>query len=291
MVYLEDVDLGRLDLECDDGFVVVSFEVGFPEAREVVQPRSLADGVFDDSRYLGPRLITVTVRMRSGGCNPLGTSQQLVDQVMAYLSPRRRPRLVWSVQRDVTEYRSTVVRGFDAPLLIDAKAYPTVIFQFVSAGSFLEEPDETCFTADPNVPAVETGRDYDLTFDRQYAPGGPTDSIFVFNPGTVPANWTGTILASANQPNIVVNGYAMRFNANGGVNLIAGQTLNIDTQERTILLNNDPDESRYDRVNFEDWSWDDMLLQPGLNVIRFNGTGAWFNNLTRLQICTRGAWL
>jgi len=291
MVYLEDVDLGRLDLECDDGFVVAAIEIGFPTSREVVRPRSLADGVFDDSEYLGPRLITVTVRMRSGGCDPSGTSQQLIDQVMAYMSARKRPRLVWSVQRNMNEFRSSVVRGFDAPVLIDAFAYPTIIFQFVTTEAFLEAPEETCFIANPNVPAVEEGRNYDLTFDRQYAPGGPTDSIFVFNPGSAPANWTGTILASADQPNIVVNGTAMRFNANGGVNLIAGQTLNISTQERTILLNNDPTESRYDRVNFEDWNWDQFLLRPGLNVIRFNGTGAWFDGNTRLQVCTRGAWL
>lgn len=291
MVYLEDVGLGRLDLECDEGFVVASIEVGFPESRQVVRSRSLADGLFDDSRYLGSRVITVTVRMRSGGCDPKGTSQELIDQVMAYMSPRRRPRLVWSLQRDINEMRSTVVRGFDAPVLIDAYAYPTVVFQFVSSGSFLEAPEETCFIANPDIPATETGRDYDLTFDRTYSPGGPTDSIFVVNPGTVPADWTGTILASANQPNIVVNGYPISFNANGGVNLIAGQTLNIDTKERTILLNNDVQESRYDRVNFEEWTWDEVLLQPGLNVIRFNGTGAWFDINTRLQICTRGAFL
>jgi hypothetical protein len=291
MVYLEDDDLGRLDLDCEDGFVVSSFEIGFPLTREVVRGRSLSDGVFDDTRYLGSRVITVVVRMISGGCDAPGTSQSLIDEVMPFLSPRRRPRLAWSLQRDPNEMRSAVVRGLNAPVLINQRAYPSVVFQWVTVDSYLELPDETCFIANPNIPAVEQGRDYDLTFDRTYAPGGPTDSIFVINPGTAPANWTGTILASANQPNIVVNGTSMSFNANGGVNLIAGQTLVIDTRERTILLNNDPNESRYDRVNFEQWSWDDVLLRPGLNVIRFNGTGAWFDVNTRLEICTRGAWL
>lgn len=291
MIYLEDDELGRLDLDCDDGFAVLGFEIGFPAVREVTRGRSLSDGVFDDSRYLGSRVITVTLGMISGGCDAPGTSQSLIDQVMPYLSPRRRPRLSWSLQRNMSELRSAVVRGLNAPIVINQRAYPALVFQWVTVDAFVELAQETCFINNPNEPAVEQGRDYDLTFDRQYLPGGPTDSIFVVNPGTAPANWTATILASANQPNIVVNGTAMRFNANGGVNLIAGQTLNIDTRERTILLNNDPNESRYDRVNFEDWSWDDLLLRPGLNVIRFNGTGAWFDGNTRLQICTRGAWL
>lgn len=291
MLYLVDDDLGRLDLECGDGFVVANFEIGFPLVREVVRGRSLADGLFDDTEYLGSRVITVTVRFDSGGCLSPGTSQDLIDQVMPYLSPRKRPRLVWTLQKNVLEERSAIVRGLNAPVLINQRAYPTVVFQWVTIDSFVELPVESCSILNPNEPAVETGRDYDLTFDRQYAPGGPTDSILVVNPGSAPANWVGTILASANQPNVVVNGTAVEFNRNTGVNLIAGQTLVIDTKERTVLLNNDPSESRYDRMNFEDWVWDDLLLQPGTNVIRFNGAGAWFDMNTRLQICTRGAWL
>lgn len=291
MLYLLEDTLGRLDLECGGGFVVANFEIGFPLVREVVRGRSLADGLFDDTEYLGSRVITVTVRFDSGGCNSPGSSQALIDQVMPYLSPRKRPRLVWSFQQDVLEERSAIVRGLNAPILINQRAYPTVVFQWVTIDSFLELPVEACSILNPNIPAVETGRDYDLTFDRQYAPGGPTDSILVVNPGSAPANWVGTVLASANQPNVVVNGTAVEFNRNTGVNLIAGQTLVIDTKERTVLLNNDPSESRYDRMNFEDWVWDDLLLQPGTNVIRFNGAGLWFDVNTRLQICTRGAFL
>jgi hypothetical protein len=291
MVYLEDDDLGRLDLDCDTGFVVAGLDIGFPVPREIVRPRSLADGIFDDTRYLGSRIVTVTMRMMSGGCDPVASSQTLIDQVMPYLSPRKRVRLAWSIQRNMNEVRSVVVRGYDAPVLIESRAFPTVAFQFVSVGAYLELAQETCFIRNPNLYTPEEGRDYDLTFDRQYVPGFPGDAVVVFNPGNSPANWTATILATAIQPRIIVNGTIIETNRNGGVTLIAGQTLTIDTEDRTAFLNNDPTLPRYDRLNFEDWSWDDLLLQPGVNVFRFNGVGAWFDINTRLEICTRGAWL
>jgi hypothetical protein len=289
MMYLDDPDLGRLDLECVDGFVVNSFEIGFPITRDVVRGRAVSDGVFDDTRYLGARVITVTVRMMSGGCSPVGSSQTLIDKVMPYLSPRRRPRLVWSLQRDVNEMRSAVVRGLNAPVLIGQKAYPTVSFQWVTTDAYIESPVETCFLVRPSDPPEEEGREYDLEFDREYLPIPPIGGFFAFNAGNAPAHWRATIGASATDPVLTVRDKQLDFSRNGGVALITGQTLVIDTQERTILLNNDPNESRYDRVNFEDWVWDDLLMQPGSNLFRLQGSA--FDSSTSLEVCWRDTYL
>ena len=135
----------------------------------------------------------------------------------------------------------------------------------------------------PLNPAPEEGREYDLTFDRVYVPTPPVGGVYVYNAGTAPADWTMTLTAAMTNPTVTVRSTDMIFNRNGGVTLLTGQTLQIDTRERTILLNGDPTLSRYDRVNFEDWVWDDLLLQPGLNLVRLQGTG--FNFSTRLTIC------
>ena len=291
MIYLTEDTLGQLDLDCIDGFVVAELEVGFPSERAVVRNRALGDGTIDDTRYLGARAITVTVRFDASKCDISRSSQSLIDQVMAYMLPSKRPRLVWTLQDPSSEIRSAVVRGVDAPVVINQPRYPAVVFQFVSIDAYLERATETCTTRDPNEYLPEPGRVYPLTFDRVYPPGTPTDAIIVVNPGNAPAHWVGTILATAIEPNVVVNGVTIATDRAGGIQLIAGQTLVIDTKERTVLLNNDPSESRYDRLNFEEWVWDDILLRPGNNVIRFNGSGSWFDDTTRLTICTRGAWL
>lgn len=291
MIYLDEADLGQLDLDCDDGFVVSELEIGFPEERAVVRGRSLADGIYDDTKYLGARVITVSIRFNADKCDTATETQTLIDQVMAYMSPRLRPRLVWTIQENSLLERSAIVRGVDAPVVINAPRYTSVVFQFVTTTAHLELPTPVCATRNPNLYVDEPGRVYPLTFDRVYPPGIPTDALAITNPGNAPANWIGTITAAANQPNVIVNGVRIEMNRAGGVNLIGGQTLVIDTLERTVLLNGDPAESRYDRLNFEEWTWDDLLLRPGVNAIRFNGTGSWFDPSTRLTICTRGAWL
>lgn len=291
MMYLDEDTLGELDLECVDGFVVSDFEIGFPEERAVVRNRALGDGRYDDTRFLGGRVITVSIRFDNRECDFPGTAQELIDQVMAYMSPRLRPRLVWTLPTSDSEERSAVVRGFDAPVVIDAPRYPTVVFQFQTVGSYIELPEPDCEIRNPNIYEAEPGRTYPLEFDRVYPPSVPTDALAITNPGNAPADFIATILGPAVEPNVIVNGIPIRTDRAGGVTLIAGQTLVIDTRERTVLLNNDPTESRYDRLNFEEWVWDDVLLRPGLNVIRFNGAGSWFGPTTRLEVCTRGAWL
>lgn len=283
-VVLSADDLTDLSLECDDGYVMTTIDIGFPSERPVVRNRALADGVFDDSKYLGRRAITVTIRLD----NRITTTQALFDRLAAFMSQRRRPTLTWALAGSPTDFRSTVVRGVDAPLPISGPKYRTIVCSFVSEGAYLQSPVETCVILDPNNPEPEIGREYNLTFNRVYVPTTPVGGLYVTNLGNAPANWRGTLRYTAINPLITVGSTVMNFSQNGGINLITGQTLVIDTEDRTILLNGDPTLSRYDRVNFEDWSWDDLLLQPGSNLVRLQGTG--FGLPTQLEFCWLDNW-
>jgi hypothetical protein len=278
-------DLPDLDIECVDGFVLVDLQVGFPSERPVVRARALADGFIDQSTFLGQRAITVTVRLDQRVSN----SQALIDQLMPFLSPRRRVFLTWSLPGSPAELRQIEMRGVDAPLVIAQPKYYTIVCQFVSTGPFLTSPDEQCETVDPLGLPEEIGREYDLEFDREYVPTPPVGGFFAVNNGTAPAHWRATIRAQATDPILTVRDSQLNFSQAGGITLFTGQTLVIDTLDRTILLNNDPTESRYDRVNFEDWAWDDLLMRPGLNLFRLQGTG--FNFTSQLQICWRDTYL
>ena len=278
-------DLPDLDLDCADGFVLVDLQIGFPAERPVLRPRALADGVIDQSTFLGQRAITVNVRLDQRGT----TSQALIDRLMPFLSPRRRVVLTWSLPGSPSELRQIEMRGVDAPLLIEQPKYYTIVCQFVSTGPFLVSPDEQCATVDPLALPEEIGREYDLEFDREYVPTPPVGGFFAFNNGTAPAHWRATIRAQATDPVLTINDSQMIFAQAGGITLFTGQTLVIDTLDRTILLNDDPSESRYDRVNFEDWSWDDLLMRPGSNLFRLQGTN--FNFTSQLQVCWRDTYL
>ena len=277
-------DLADLDLSCAEGFVLVDLQVGFPAERPVVRPRALDDGVIDQTTLVGQRAVTVTLRLDSS----VMTTQALLDRVMPFMSPRRRVTLTWSLPGSPTDYRSLVLRGVDAPLVIDQPRYPTIVCSWVSVGSFILDPVEECESVDPNDLPDEIGRTYDLTFDRTYVPTIPVGALAAINTGTAPTHCVITLDATMIDPTVSVNGVDVTFDQNGGLTLATAQTLVIDTQARTILLNGDPDESRYDRVNFEDWSWDDLLLQPGVNVVRLEGTG--FTASTLMTVCWRSAW-
>jgi hypothetical protein len=285
MTLLAD-DLPDLDLLCGDGFVLVSFDVGFPEARPVVRSRALADGVFDDSTYLGQRALTATIRLdhRHGE-----TTQELIDKLMPFMSPRRRPTVRWSLSGSPLDFREVRVRGVDAPLVIDAPKYPILVLQWVTEGAFLTDPVEQCQTVDPSDLPEELGREYDLEFDREYESITPVGGMFVDNAGNAPAHWVITLFASMIDPVVTINNRQMNFSQGGGLALVTGQTLVIDSLARTILLNGDPNESRYDRVNFEDWNWDDLLLQPGQNLVRLQGSG--FSQFAALTICWKDTYL
>jgi len=277
--------LPDLDLSCGNGWVLTELAVGFPSQRPVVRSRSLADGAIDQTTYLGQRAVTARLTLD----NRVATTQSLVDLLMPFLSPRRRPTLTWSLPGSATDFRQLTLRGVDAPLVIERPRYTTLVAQWVSEQACMVDPVEQCLSVDPNNPAEEIGREYDLTFDREYLGIIPVGGILVQNSGTCLASWKITLDASMVDPTMTINGVDMAFTQNGGLTLVTGQTLVIDQAERTVLLNNDPTQSRYDRLNFEDWDWDDLALRPGANIVRLQGSG--FTSTSLMTICWRSAWL
>lgn len=265
-MYLEETTLGRLDFTCVNGIIATDFEIGWPEVREVIDPRALSDGNVDTTRYLGSRAVTVSIRYNQ---NVLPT-QDLVDMVTPYVSPRVRPVITWSIQEPPAGpnyLRSLSVRGVGAPLVIDQFKYHTMVLQWVSQDSYTSGPTETCAVAGLTG-TDEFGREYDLSFDRDY-PFSPPYGITLFNTaGNAPMDWIGTVTASITDPNLLVNDTTVQFT---GVTLLAGQTIIINTQERTILRNGNPSDSLYGLTNFAEWDWDSLRLIPGENQIRLQG--------------------
>ena len=128
-----------------------------------------------------------------------------------------------------------------------------------------------CTTIKPSTD-LEAGRTYSWTPPRIYPPSAPVGGRNLINPGTGSAHWVLTFYGPVVNPKFTINGVLFAADRRGGVTLVAGQTLVVDTRARTVLFNGLPDASRYQFVNFEEWSWDDLMLKPGNNVIRFDGT-------------------
>lgn len=255
--------LDPLPIDGTNGYSLESLQVGFPGERPVVRSRALSDGAFDESKYLGQRAVTMTVRLATRT-----QTQALIDQLLPFMSPRIRPTLAYALAGDNPfPVRSLTLRGVDAPVVIDGPFYQAVTCSWVSSDPFIYGEGERCTFL--TVTAEEEGRVYDLTFDRIYGGGGSVASVVITNNGTAPAQWRASLSATTTNPSLRINGVLVTTAANGGVVLAGSDTLEIDTRERTCLLNGDPTLSRYNRLNYADWTWDDLVLQPGDNLIEY----------------------
>ena len=274
LVYLTEDTLGQLDLgpislgggvtECNAaGYVVTGWEIGFPASRPVIRNRALGDGTLDSTRFIGARAVSMAITLDVNKQDP----QISIDNLTAYLSPRLRPRLVWTIPGS-TQERSLLVRGESAPVSIQRPQANTIMVSFIGVRGVLESPDESTLLIVPGSD-VETGRNYDLTFDRVYPAGIPIGSRIVVNDGNETTDWSATIFGPAVNPTISINGVDMSFDRDGGQSLLAGETLTINTRTKTVYLNNDPTASRYDKINFTDWSWEEVRFVPGQNIVRY----------------------
>jgi hypothetical protein len=263
MMRLEERDLGVLSLDCDSGYVVVGFDIGSPVVREVETPRALADGVDDHSFYVGARAVSVAVR-----CDQrVADLQTLLDRLTPYVSPRRRPQLIWSVPSSSQE-RSLVLSGRNVSRAITGPRYQTVVMQWKAPSGVIQSPERACIEIYPRTD-VELGRVY----SENYADGGrgPYPASLgrgervVINLGNERADIVATIYGPAVDPSLRVNGATMQFT---GLTLLEGETVVIRTEFRTIWLNGEPGQSRYHLTNYRQWTWDQFRLQADRNLVR-----------------------
>jgi hypothetical protein len=151
--------LPTLDLDdIDEGYVCEEWVIAAPAIREVIEPRTLANGILDWTQFTGARAVTFQVVVFP---NPrLGlTTQGQIDRLARYCRPDLRPTLTWSWQHD--DLRMMVLRanpGLDAP-------FPNNAFGSVRVGMSFVAPDSLVWASDDNTigiypTGIEEGRTY-----------------------------------------------------------------------------------------------------------------------------------
>lgn len=281
MITLTEPQLGTIELGADP-FVVSSFQIGSPAVRAVARNRALANGTRDDTKFTGGRAATIAITLNDKYCgDDQVTMQELFDRLLPFTVARRRPVLSWSLPGSAGRERQMIVRGDSAPMVIEGPKHPVLAVGFVAPeGEINSAGDPICQRIDP-ASDVELGRTYDLTFNREYPSSAAIGDRLVTAEGNEQAHWVATIFGDNTNPYVLINGVRVEFANNGGLVLPAGTHLVIDTREKTMYLNGDPLSPRFDRANFTEWTWPDILLHPGVNTVRFGaamlGVGAAMN--------------
>ena len=293
MISLYAEDLGTLELTIENGYCVTQFQLGSPAVREVVHERALADGTVDDTLYVGARALSVTVTLD----HRVAPIQTLLDRITPYVSPRRRPVFSWTLPGSETEKRSLVVRGVDAPFVLDRPKFPPVTCSWVAPDGLITSVEPICERIEPSSDAV-AGRTYDecpatdrvesvttgRCYDRLYPPAVPRGGRIVVMAGNGVADWVAAMYGPVTNPILTVNGTELRVTVTLGL----GESVIVDTKERTILRNGDPTLSLYGSSNYSQWSWDQLRLRAGENSIRYSGTG--LTAESSATICWKDTW-
>lgn len=259
-----------LNLTPENGFNIRDFNLGFPVVRTVMDGRPNIDGMDDRTRFFGSRVVSLDIDL-------VGDKWALLDELAPYLNPANRPFLVYE---DAEQTRRILLRASEETAVITAPTnIQRVLLQWVAPDGAAEGLDVVEFEV-PAVVGVEAGFTWDLTFNLTFPTTSPSGRINVESPGNVRTYpvirlfgpCTNPRIDNASDPNLVGEPKQLRFFQT----LSASQFIEVNTRERTVFLNGNPDLPLYSALDFnvsDYWS-----LAAGDNFVKYFpesfGTGA-----------------
>jgi hypothetical protein len=216
--------LGYLDLDCNGGYVVQSYDLGFPEIREVVVPNSLDDGTYDVTRFYGSRAITLDVVLKphSGlapSSAPTAPESVLRDRLLAFLHPGLRALLIFSEHGD-SRVKQALIRGSQGSAAVDKKNYNKINASWVAPRGNLLSYDERCllYTFSSNTSDTQT---HDL-----------------INDGSAPAHWRAVLTGESIKPRFILDkGTDRQRTLQLGYESGVGDVVVIESFSRTVTIN------------------------------------------------------
>lgn len=255
-----------LPLLVASGFVPQTLTIGFPEVRDVVDKRPIADGTYDYTAYYGSGSVQLVVAIASE-LTPGLDDEDLLDMLKAWMPPGRRTYLHYRFS-PTKPLRRILCRTTAAsrPYNFVRNNFGMVSLGWRSVDGVSEAVDEITFDLSPGGTG-ELGRAYDLTFDRTYPASTPLGTAVRNILGTDDALPFVRIFGPCTQPRIenITTGKKLEFLST--FSLLAGEFLDIDFKEGTVLLDGNPANSRYDKVDFSVSEW--WTLIPGDNLLRY----------------------
>lgn len=274
-LYLND-GTDTLQLDDSEGIVVTDLDLGFPAVRAVTDVRADADGMYDSTAYFGERVVAMTVQADGNG---LITQW---DKLSRFLRPSRRPYLYFTV--DGSARRIRLRPSNRSSVLTAPAAVFTAQLQWVAPDGVMEAASVTEVTAFATS-GGEDGRQYDLTFDREYADISPVGAVSVTNVGSATVWPVLRLYGPATNPIVedLTNDRQLRF----VTGLTAGQFLEVNIRDRTVRLNGLVSQNRYQTLDFVSSTW--FGVDPGTITLRYRPEVA--SSPSRAIVTYRTAWL
>lgn len=259
--------------------VVQGWNLGFPTIRAVAEARTDADGEVDTTAHYGARAVSIQLRIL--GPNRL----RLIDSLLAFCHPTARPYLHISTPLWAQERRLRLrVDQHGAPMGLGLGTTRPAQFGWIAPDGILESAAESSVTIAPSG-QTSTGLVYPVTYPVTYpvaTSGGP---VTVTNAGNVPVDHVTRMYGPANGPVLSCDGAgSLPF---PGLVIAAGDYVEVNSRERTVLYQGSADASRYNLLDFTAATW--WRLQPGPNLVRYSPAS--YSGGAAAEMTFRSGWL
>ena len=280
---LDEITGERIDLEFDDADIrrcdgpvfTASLDTGFPAPRAVGYDNPNANGFTDMTKHWGERVVSW-----SGWVVPAPEAPYpavVWDKIRALTAPARRPWL-YCIEDGWTDWRRIQLRGDTLQAPLTREYGPVIIGQVAwkaTNGGTLESADERDYHITPSGQSTggmcfpSTGACFDDACGPHFTEGYIGSTTIVYNYGDVIV-----------YPMIVFAGYVVNpviknlttdqvIKLNGTIT--EGAEIWVDTQNKTVRENNDPNLNRLAMYDFTESNW--MHLVPGENRIDYSFEG------------------
>lgn len=279
---LTDSVLGTLPLDCAHGYVITNYDLGWPDVRAVVNPRTNADGMIDTTAWFGARTVSLNLALNGNK----GACAVLRDQLAAFVHPARRPVLTFQEDFD-TRIRAMSLRGAQSGAPISHRLFNQMAVSWLCPNGIMEASVgkvTTVFASSSS--GTVTGIVFPITFPITF-PSYPVEGqATVVNAGTADAYPILRMYGPIVDPYIDQIGLGQRL-AFTGLTIPAGSYVEINTRTKTVLFLSDPNQSQYDKIDYTVSSW--WRLLPGVNLIRYQGAS--FSPPANLEIRWSDVWI
>lgn len=244
-----------------DPYWLITFELGYPDVREVSQPVPGRDGENDITAHFGAAAHTMTLRIRD---DQPTSRDALLDQLRGYCSPKLRAYLHLTKDGWPDE-RRTLVRGVQAPATFDRPGPLPISVGWKAPRGVWESTVQQSQVLFPSSGSAG-GAPVPWIFPLQFAAGNVPGAASLSNGGTVDALPFIDIYGFCTNPVIknLTTGEQLAFT---GLTVQAGDFIRVDMARQVALLSNDAGQSRYGFLDFTSLTW--WGLPPGSSQIAF----------------------
>jgi hypothetical protein len=247
--------LGGLDVSLEDptqGYFCTQLDLGYPTVRQVVNDNPDRDGAQDRTQYLGSRAVSANITTLAGAG---GRIDQVAAMFAPFMLPSNRPVLHYVLDRPGLPERTLTVRasGYSWPV----------------SGPYQRDIQLQWVAADP------VARDPNLKTATALIAGSAT----IATPGDVPVLPVFRITGPLTGPSIGLGlagpPYTSWFLAfQSSFSLTTGHYVEIDTANRTVLLDGDPAQPRLAQMDWTVSSWQWIPPLPSSTIMSLTGSGA-----------------